>query len=126
MVFGAVAYYLSMWVAAFELRRIVGNDNDQRLRNFLWVAYLAIGLLACCAGALNRTMPPRVALELAALSSFGSGFGMVGLPDLLRRMATHSVVRPPYVEWSLPWVLGAAVGGALFVFVLGPGIGARS
>jgi len=126
VVFGAVAYYLSMWVAAFELRRIVGNDDDQRLRNFLWVAYLAIGLLACCAGALNRTMPPRVALELAALTSFGSGFGMVRLPDLLHHMATQTALRLPYLRWSLPWVLGAAVAGALFVLVLGPGIGARS
>jgi hypothetical protein len=126
VVIGVVAYYLSMRVVALELRRIVGNDSNQRLRNFLWVPYLATGLLACCAGALNRTMAPGVALELAALTSFGSGFGMVRLPYLQRRMVIQTSVRGPYVKWSLVWVLGAVVSGALFVFALGPGIGARS
>jgi hypothetical protein len=126
VVIGVVAYYLSMWVAALELRRIVGNDSNQRLRNFLWVPYLATGLLACCAGALNRTMAPGVALELAALTSFGSGFGMVRLSALQRRMVIQTAVRGSYVKWSLAWVIGAVFTGALFVFALGPGIGARS
>jgi hypothetical protein len=126
VVTGALAYYLSMWLAASELRRIIGDDNNRRISNFMWVAYLAIGLLACSAGALNTTMPHGVALELAALTSFGSGLGMVRLPDLQRGMTKQTSVPATSVNWSLPWVLGAVVGGTLFVFVLGPGIGARA
>jgi hypothetical protein len=125
VVVGAVVYYLSMWAALRELRRILGGNGDERQRRFLWIPYLAAGLLACCAGALNRTMAPGVALGLAAASSFGAGFGMLRLPQLQHRVAIGAPLPGSYIRRSVAWVVAAIVVGAGFVLVLGPGIGAR-
>ena len=125
VIVGAVAYYLSMWAALRELRRILGGDGGKRLRRFLWIPYLAAGLLACCAGALNRTMAPGVALGLAAASSFGAGFGMLCLPQLPHRPAMRSPLPGSNIRRSVAWIVAAIVVGAGFVLVLGPGIGAR-
>jgi hypothetical protein len=123
---GALVYYLSMWVAALELRRIIGSNNgDGRLRRFVWIPYLAAAALACCAGALNRTMAPGLALELAAASSFGAGFGLVRLPYLQWGVATTAPVPGSYIKRRIAWIIAATVIGATFVFVLGPGLGER-
>jgi len=121
IVIGAVGYYLSMWIAALELRRFISSTHGKRrVQRFLWIPYLAAGVVACGAGALNRTMAPGVALGLAAISSFGAGFGMVWLSDLHCRM----VITEPnwYVRRSISWIAAAAAVGATFVFVLGPGL----
>jgi hypothetical protein len=123
VVVGAVVYYLSMWAAAVELGRVLGSYGDERVKRFLWIPYLMAGLLACCAGALNRTMAPRIALGLAAASSFGAGFGMLLLPELQRRVAISAPVPASHIRRSFAWVVAAIVVGAGFVFVLGPGIG---
>ena len=125
VVVGAVVYYLSMSAVVRELRRIPGRSSDRRLRRFIWIPYLAAGLLACCAGALNRTMAPGVALGLAAASSFGAGFGMLRLPELQHRVAIRAPLPGSYVKRSVAWVVAAIVVGAGFVLVLGPGIGVR-
>jgi hypothetical protein len=125
VVVGAFVYYLSMRVALLELRTFLGSDDDERLRHFLWIPYLTAGLLACCAGALNRTMAPGTALGLAAASSFGAGFGMLRLRELQRRVAIGAPVPGRYIRRSFAWVVAAIVVGAGFVFVLGPGIGER-
>jgi hypothetical protein len=124
VVFGAVLYYLSMWAAAVELARIIDRDGDKRLNRFLWIPYLTAGVVACCAGAMNKTMAPGTAIGLAALSSFGSGFGVVRVPDLQRREVVKTAGVGAYVARSLPWVAAALVAGAVFVFILGPGVGA--
>jgi hypothetical protein len=121
---GAVLYYLSMWAAAVELGRIIDHGGNKRLRRFLWIPYITAGVLACCAGALNKTMAPGTAIGLAALSSFGSGFGMVRVPDLQCGEVVRTAEVRFYVTRNLPWVAAALVAGAVFVFVLGPGVGA--
>jgi len=124
---GAVIYYLSMWAAALELRRFVGSDNNpRRLKRILWIPYLAAGAFACCAGALNRTEAPRLALELALISSFGAGFGIVRLPDLRHAMVLKVSVPGSHVRWSIAWVLAATAIGAIFMLTLGLGLGGRS
>jgi hypothetical protein len=125
VVVGALVYYLSMRVALLELRPFLGSDDDQRLRRFVWIPYLTAGLLACCAGVLNRTMAPGIALGLAAASSFGAGFGMLRLRELQRRVVIGAPLPGRYIRRSIAWVVVAIVVGAGFVFVLGPGIGAR-
>jgi len=117
---GAVVYYLSMWAALRELRRIPGRSSDRRLRRFFWIPYLAAGLLACCAGALNRTMAPGIALGLAAASSLGAGFGMLCLPALQHHVAMSTPLPGSYIRRSVAWPAAAIVVGATFVLVLGP------
>jgi hypothetical protein len=120
---GAFLYYLSMWAAALELTRIIGSNNGHRRPwRFVCIPYLAAGALACCAGSLNRTMPPGLALALAAASSFGAGSGMVTLPYLQRRAEMRAPVPESYIRRRVAWIVAAAVTGATFVFVLGPGL----
>jgi hypothetical protein len=88
--------------------------------------YLAAGVLACCAGALNRTMAPDVALGLAAASSFGAGFGMVRLRELRHRISSTDPLPAAYIRRSVAWMAAAILAGAGFVLVLGPGIGGQS
>jgi len=124
---GAAIYYFSMWAAALELRRFVGSDHDaRRIKRILWIPYLAAGAFACCAGALNRTEAPGLALELALISSFGAGFGMVRLPNLRLAIALKVPVPGSYVRWSVAWVVAATVVGASFMVVLGSGLGGRT
>ena len=123
MLFGAAAYYLAMWVAASQLKRFVGmNDGSRPVFRLVFIPYAAAGIFACCAGALNRTMPTGVAIGLAAASSFGAGFGMLRLPAMQRAM-TISLLRPSvFITWSLGWALAALVVIAAFLLVIGPGL----
>ncbi len=121
--FGAAAYYLAMWVAASQLKRFVGiNDGWRPVFRLVFIPYATAGVFACCAGALNRTMPTGVAIGLAAASSFGAGFGMLRLPAMQRAM-TISPLRPGvFITWSLGWALAALVVIAAFLLVIGPGL----
>ena len=120
---GGVVYYLSMRTCGLELRRFAGSDNgNARLNRFVWIPYLAAGVLACCSGALNTTMPPMLELELAAASSFGGAFGLVRLPDLQRGMVAVAAQPAVYVKWSSAWGLAAAQTIVIFITMLGPGL----
>ena len=121
--FGAVAYYLAMWVAASQLKRFVGiNDGGRPVFRLVFIPYATAGVFACCAGALNRTMPTGVAIGLAAASSFGAGFGMLRLPAMQRAM-TISPLRPGvFITWNLGWALAALAVIAAFLLVIGPGL----
>lgn len=120
---GAGVYYLSMRLAASELKRFVGaNAGSRSLFRLVWIPYVTAGVFACCAGALNRTMAPGVALGLAAASSFGAGFGMLRLPDMQRQMPMRTTIAGGYLSWSVGWVLAALVVVAAFLFIIGPGV----
>lgn len=118
---GAAGYYLAMWVAAAELKRLLGTrDGGRPIFRLVWIPYVAAGIFACCAAALNRTMPTGVAVGLAVASSFGAGFGMLRLPDMQRRMTS----RPApgiHIEWSTGWAFAALVVIAAF-FLIGRGL----
>jgi hypothetical protein len=122
MLLGAAAYYLSMWIAAAELKRLLGtSDGSRSIFRLVWIPYAAAGIFACCAAALNRTMPTGVAVGLAAASSFGAAFGMLRLADMQRRMTP----RPSpgiHIAWSAGWALAALVVIAAFLLVIGPGL----
>jgi hypothetical protein len=120
---GAVVYFLSMRAAALELKRFVGIDDGSRpLFRLVWIPYLAAGVFACCAGALNRTMGHGVAIGLAAASSFGSGLGILWLPDMQRGMASRNLPPGVYLSWSAAWAVAAAIVVAVFLFFIGPGL----
>jgi hypothetical protein len=120
---GAGVYYMSMRLAASELKRFVGtHDGSRSFFRLVWIPYVTAGVFACCAGALNRTMAPGVALGLAAASSFGAGFGMLRLPDMQRQMSMRTTIAGDYLSWSVGWVLAALVVVAAFLFIIGPGV----
>jgi hypothetical protein len=120
---GAATYYLSMRATALELERFAGTDRGgKRLFRLVWIPYVAVGVFACCAAALNRTMPASTVIGLAAASSLGAGFGMLRLPAMQSRVATGAPRSSVYLGWSVTWVLAAAVVVAGFLIFIGPGL----
>jgi hypothetical protein len=98
---GSMVYFLSMQATALELKRFAGLDGgSRRLFRLVWIPYVTAGTLACCSGALNRTMGLGTAIGLAAASSFGSGLGMLWLPDMQRGMALKELGPSVYLRWS--------------------------
>jgi hypothetical protein len=123
VVLGSVGYFLSMRATALELKRFAGLDGgSKRLSRLVWIPYLVAGVFACCAGALNRTMPHGVAIGLAAASSFGGGVGLVRLPDMQRGMVLKAPSPAVYLNWSTAWGVAAAAVVVIFLFFIGPGL----
>jgi len=120
---GAATYSLSMRATALELGRFAGTDRDpRRLFRLVWIPYVAVGVFACCAAAMNRTTPSSIVIGLAAASSLGAGLGMFGLPAMQRRVAIAAPETSIYISWSATWVLAAAVVVAAFLTFIGPGL----
>jgi hypothetical protein len=120
---GAATYYGSMRATAIELGRFAGTDRGRRrLFRLVSIPYAAVGVLACCAAALNRTMPSGTAIGLAAASSLGGGLGMLWLPGMQARVAKEAPPTSIYLGWSAAWVLAAAVVVAAFLIFIGPGL----
>jgi hypothetical protein len=123
VVLGAVIYFLSMRVAAAELKQFAGADADtKRLWALVWIPYTAAGVFACCSGALNQTMGAGSAVGLAAASSFGAGFGFLRLPDMQRAGKVKEVLPSRYVSFSPMWGCAAVVTIAIFFLFIGPGL----
>jgi hypothetical protein len=120
---GAAVYLLSMRATALELKRFAGlDDGSRRLFRLVWIPYVAAGVFACCTGALNRTMGHGAAIGLAAASSFGSGLGMLWLPDMQRGMALRAPAPSVYLRWSASWAVAAVIVVVAFLFLIGPGL----
>lgn len=121
--FGAAAYYLAMWIAASELKRFVGmNDGSRSVFRLVLIPYATAGVFACCAGALNRTMPTGIAVGLAAASSFGAGFGMLRLPAMQSAITKSPLWPAVFIRWSAGWMLAALLVVAVFLLLIGPGL----
>lgn len=109
-----------------------------RLFRVVWIPYVAAGVLACCTAvltqtmgatgfavaspAMNRAMGHGSALALAALSSFGAGSGMFGLPHMGGEVRGKRVSAPAYLTWSAAWGLVAATVIMAFLIFIGPGL----
>jgi hypothetical protein len=136
---GGVLYFVSMRVAAFELKRWAGfDDRIERLFRLVWIPYVAAGLLACFTGLLTQTMDatglavaaPAMsqamgrgsALALAALSSFGAGSGMFGLPNMQGKLVSREISPAVYLARSAAWGLAAATAIIAFLIFIGPGL----
>jgi hypothetical protein len=119
---GAVLYFLSMLAAALELKRFAGSDPGRRLFLLVFLPYLAACILACPAGALNRTMGHGVAFGLAVASSVGSCMGILWLPDIERTMTLQPPSPSVYLRWSPAWAAAAALVFMAFLIFIGPGL----
>lgn len=121
VILGAVGYYPSLRVASVSLaRRLDACDVTRRIiLRLTWPAYLAGGLLLV-AGAVMNPLPNLILLS-GASGGFGCMFGLLFVPVLAEPAAVGSTGEEPW-KASWPWIIGAAIIAAVFVFVIGPGI----
>jgi hypothetical protein len=119
---GAAAYYSSMRAATAELSRFIGGIAG-RANRFVRIPYLTAGVLASCGAALNTTMPSTgITVGLAAVSSFGAGWGMLMLPRMMGAGQTGVPVPDTSLQRNIAWILAAGVVGVAFILVLGRGL----
>lgn len=125
--FGALTYFLAARLSLLELRPLIGNDPEQRIKRAVrlsTIPYFAGGILMCLAGALN----PRgmiLILISAAASTFGGTSGLLWDINLLRNGTTIPYgppAEPLPIEKNWTLILAAAVAAITFIAVLGPSI----
>ena len=135
---GSTVYFLSMWAAAFELRRFASSDDGMhRIFRLVWVPYASVGAFTCCTIAMNRIIGHGVSglgvaspglsrtvglAGLALASSFGAGSGMFGLPPMVHGRFLRNSSPAQYVKWSTAWGTIAGAVFLLFLFSIGPGL----
>jgi hypothetical protein len=121
---GAGVYYLSMLAAAAELKRFAGSDDaSRRLFRLVWIPYAAVGVFACSTAAMSRILGQGDAIGMAVASSFGAGWGMFRLPDMIRGMTLRRQSPTIYLNRSAAWGIAAAAVIVAFLFFIGPGLG---
>jgi hypothetical protein len=121
---GAAVYYMSMLAAAVELKRFAGPDDaNRRLFRLVLIPYAAVGVFACSTAAMSRILGHGDSLGIAVASSFGAGWGVFRLPDMIRGMALQRPSPTVYVSRNAAWGVAAAVVIVAFLFFIGPGLG---
>ena len=123
---GAVLYFVvAPRLLMPPLEPFLGRDpasRGARVRRLSLVPYLAGGAAMVLAGLLNP-LDMRLVLISAAAASFGGTSLLAWYPARARPPAAATPERPLPIERSNAWIAVAAVELALFVLVLGPGIG---
>jgi hypothetical protein len=115
-----------MWrSAASPISVATVPEGSRPVFRLVLIPYLLVGVFACCAAVLNRTMALGVVIGLAAASSFGAGFGMLRLPDMQRGMTAKVLLPDVHIRWSAGWALAAMALIAAFLWLIGPGIEPR-
>jgi hypothetical protein len=118
---GAATYGLSVLLAVREARSFA--VDRVRLRDIIIVTYLAGGVVACAAAALDPAGPVWAITENAAPASFLAGIGLLAVPWLRPRLGGEPKVDPgDTVQASIGWIAGGVLMIVFFVAVLGPGI----
>jgi hypothetical protein len=119
---GAPSYYASMLLVAAKLGPFRRNDDDPRkMRTLCWLPYFSEGILAGIAGLFNPVGMFYV-FASALASSLGGNAGMLSLPSMLRRPRPMDEEPAGSLPRSPTWIAVAAVGGLVFIFVLGRGV----
>jgi hypothetical protein len=123
---GVVTYFLLFVPLCLrELRPFLGKDpivRVQRARRMTVVPYLATGILACIAGALNPVSPLLILLSAAA-ASFGGKSGLAWMWTLLRgTRIPSSELQMPEIQHRWGWMVAAILVAIVFIAVLGPGV----
>jgi len=55
-------------------------------------------------------------------SSFGSGLGMLWLPDMQRTIRLRALAPSIYLRWSSAWAVATAVVVGAFLYFIDPGL----
>ena len=118
---GVLFYVLSTWIAAVQVRPLIGPGYPARLWRLILIPYFGSAAVASAAGALNQIMHAHLAITLAVSTTLGSwGFLLVPLVLLTSRTAPAPVA--PAIPRSLGWMVAAVLVAAVFVGVVGPGL----
>jgi hypothetical protein len=123
---GALAYVAAVWLVAAEMRRFTAGTDPIVVRRRCWrmvlTAYLAGGLTACAAGALDPNGAVWAILNNSAPASFLAGVGLLVVPWLRSRFRETMGASSAPVVRSRGWLLAGTGVIGVFVAVLGPGI----
>ncbi len=123
---GSAAYILFVRWSLLELRPLIGSDPKQRVAQafrLTTLPYLAGGILACIAGALNPQGWKLIALSAAA-STFGGSSALAWAPNWLRSKSIPPGPNqsPLPIDRNWPIIVAAALAAAIFITILGPGL----
>jgi hypothetical protein len=118
---GVLFYVLSTWIAATQMRPLIGPGYPVRLWRLILVPYFGSAVVACAAGALNQIMNSRLAITLAVSTTLGS-WGFLLVPLVLLTSRTAPAPPAPAIPRSLGWIVAATLAAAAFVGVVGPGL----
>jgi hypothetical protein len=120
-ILGAAGYYLSLRVASASLARWLdaGGVARDAIPRLTWPGYVAGGLLLVAGAAMNPI--PNLVLLVGASGGFGCMLGLLFVPAVTGPAAVGANGEVPWGE-SWPWIIGALVVAAAFVFIIGPGI----
>jgi hypothetical protein len=124
-ILGLGLYMLFVWIAVREIQPFLGYNGPeklQRAKKLTLVPYFTGGILSCTAALFNPGGMFLLAISAAA-SSFGGTSGLAWMWRIAKHVRVpNSAVEPPPLSPSRGWTIGAAVVGALFVVVFGPGL----
>src|SRR5271169_1058047 len=123
---GIVTYFfVFVPLSLRELRPFLGKDPKirvRRARQLTVTPYLASGVLACIAGALNPVGPLLILISAAA-ASFGGNSGLAWMWTLFHGpYIPSSEFQMPEIERSWEWIIAAVVLAIGFIAGLGPGV----
>jgi hypothetical protein len=118
---GVLFYVLSIWIAAAQMRPLIGPGYPARLWRLILIPYFSSAAVASAAGALNQIMNARLAIALAVSTTLGS-WGFLLVPLALLTSRTVPAPPAPAIPRRFGWMVAAVVAAAVFVGVAGPGL----
>jgi uncharacterized protein with PQ loop repeat len=120
---GAAFYVLSVWVAAIEMRTLIGTSGPKRTWKLMMIPYFAAGLVACAAAGFNSIMPRSEAFGSAISTTLGAwGFLFVPLCLRLRGLHQADLASSRDITRSRAWIITGAALAIIFVVALGRGV----
>jgi hypothetical protein len=116
IVFGAVMYFLAVWLLAVSVRPFVPERRTYNIVGRL--PYCAAALFSCAAGALD---PLGIKLLLISTipAAFGGSSGLLWADSLMPRTTAGPAL---LVRREIAWWFAAAILGGLYIAFLGRGI----
>jgi hypothetical protein len=122
---GVSSYLLFVWLALLEMRPFVGPKGPERVRRakkLCLAPYLAGGVFSCVAATFNPVGMILVGISAAA-ATFGGTSGLAWMWQFFARdrLPSTSFEMPPLTR-SRGWTVAAAIVGALFIAIVGPGV----
>ncbi|HEY2851872.1 MAG TPA: hypothetical protein VGJ18_03450 [Gemmatimonadaceae bacterium] len=124
-VIGAYTYWMAVKWSMRQLGKRLGVSSDARVADayrYTLVAYFAAGCLELMAG-FREPGGAVIVLMSGVAASFGGTSGLVWGPQLLRdRRFAAPRGEPLLLTRNWLTILAAAIAGALFIIVLGPGV----